>query len=283
MVNVPVLPAVSGHLLGGVLAAVLLGPELAVFVMASVLAIQALAFGDGGLLAWGANLVNMGLLPAGLVAIAKLGRTRQGRPASTALLAGCLALAATLLAAGLLVAEVAIGRGPLNAGGLPRFAEWMFGSHLLIGLAEGGLTAAVVGAVACFSARWASFRYQGACLASLAAGLLLLCWPLGSALPDGYERAAESAGMAHLLAGELAAVEEVGWLNGQIHQWQSVWLAYSTGSWGDGPAHAVAALVLSGGLALLGIGIPQWCARPLQPALATASKRGTPRRGKSSE
>src|SRR5512138_2943361 len=54
----------SGHLGGGLLLAVLLGPHAAFLVMASVVAVQALLFGDGGLLALGCNAVNLGLLPA---------------------------------------------------------------------------------------------------------------------------------------------------------------------------------------------------------------------------
>ena len=54
----------SGHLGGGLLLAILLGPHAAFVVIASVLTVQALFFADGGLLALGANLVNLGLLPA---------------------------------------------------------------------------------------------------------------------------------------------------------------------------------------------------------------------------
>jgi cobalt/nickel transport system permease protein len=60
MVNFPVVGGTSGHLLGAVLAAVLLGPWAATLVMASVIAVQSLLFQDGGLLAMGANIVNMG-------------------------------------------------------------------------------------------------------------------------------------------------------------------------------------------------------------------------------
>src|SRR5436305_151416 len=63
MVNFPLGPlAVSGHLIGGVLAAVMLGPWAGAVVMAAVLIVQCLLFGDGGLMALGANFVNMGLI-----------------------------------------------------------------------------------------------------------------------------------------------------------------------------------------------------------------------------
>src|SRR3954447_2181151 len=63
MVNFPV-GVCSGHLLGGVLAAVLLGPWGGAVVIAAVLLVQCLIFGDGGLTALGANFVNMGLIGA---------------------------------------------------------------------------------------------------------------------------------------------------------------------------------------------------------------------------
>ena len=64
MINFPVAGGTSGHLLGGALAAVVLGPWAAMLVMASVVALQALLFQDGGLLVMGANIFNMGLLTA---------------------------------------------------------------------------------------------------------------------------------------------------------------------------------------------------------------------------
>src|SRR5512140_3489193 len=62
MLNCPVAGGTSGHLMGGPLAAVLLGPAPAVVVMTCVLVVQALAFSDGGLTALGANAFNMGIV-----------------------------------------------------------------------------------------------------------------------------------------------------------------------------------------------------------------------------
>src|SRR4051794_32181182 len=62
MFNFQVVGGTSGHLLGGVLAAVLLGPWAATLVMASVIAVQALVFSDGGLVVMGANIFNMGII-----------------------------------------------------------------------------------------------------------------------------------------------------------------------------------------------------------------------------
>ena len=62
MLNLPILGGTSGHFLGGVLAAIFLGPYTASIIMASVFFVQALIFQDGGLTALGANIFNMGLL-----------------------------------------------------------------------------------------------------------------------------------------------------------------------------------------------------------------------------
>src|SRR5829696_9773454 len=64
MINFPVAGGTSGHLLGGALAAIVLGPWAAMLVMASVIGVQALLFQDGGLVVMGANILNMGLLTA---------------------------------------------------------------------------------------------------------------------------------------------------------------------------------------------------------------------------
>src|SRR5574338_722465 len=62
MINFPVAGGTSGHLLGGALAAILLGPWAGMLVMTAVIAVQALLFQDGGLLVMGANILNMGLI-----------------------------------------------------------------------------------------------------------------------------------------------------------------------------------------------------------------------------
>src|SRR5215212_8612074 len=62
MINFPVAGGTSGHLLGGALAAMILGPWAAMLVMTAVIAVQGLLFQDGGLLVMGANILNMGLI-----------------------------------------------------------------------------------------------------------------------------------------------------------------------------------------------------------------------------
>ena len=83
MINFPILPGTSGHLGGGVLLAILLGPHAATLVMASILIVQCLIFQDGGLLALGANIINMGIIPCylgyGLFHLLAGARPRTGR------------------------------------------------------------------------------------------------------------------------------------------------------------------------------------------------------------
>src|SRR5882757_5830047 len=62
MINFPILPGVSGHLLGGALAAILVGPWVGALCVSIVLTVQALVFADGGLTALGANITNMAII-----------------------------------------------------------------------------------------------------------------------------------------------------------------------------------------------------------------------------
>src|SRR4030042_1547954 len=66
MVNfqLPAMPGTSGHMVGAVLLAIILGPHLAAIVISSVVIVQCLIFQDGGLLALGCNIINIGLVPS---------------------------------------------------------------------------------------------------------------------------------------------------------------------------------------------------------------------------
>lgn len=136
--NLPTGFGVSGHLMGGALAAIILGsPFAAVFVLAIVLVIQALVFGDGGVLALGANMINMGVI-AGFVGFYSFTALKKkiGVPISAAV-AGWLAC---VIAASVCAVEIAIiGAVPLGVG-LPT----MFVYHALIGIIEAIITAVVV-------------------------------------------------------------------------------------------------------------------------------------------
>jgi cobalt/nickel transport system permease protein len=148
MINFPILPGASGHLLGGALVAILVGPWVGSLCIAIVLAVQALLFADGGLTALGANIVNMALVGvfAGYtvaIALRPLARRGRGGLVATAFVA---ALVNTVVAALAFVIEYAIG----GAGGasLGTVFTLMLGLHVLIGIGEGVITAATVGAVA---------------------------------------------------------------------------------------------------------------------------------------
>ena len=191
-VNVPVAPGVSGHLVGGVLLAALLGPALGAWTMAVVLAIQALILGDGGIAAWGANVINMALLPAAMAAVAqRLGHASLGSRRSL-VIAGMLAGIAVPAAAGLIVLEVALFRSAGELAGWATFAVAMLWTHAWIGVLEGIATAALVAAIAPIAARrnlqqgW-RIAFFGGTAALVIAALLL---PISSGLPDGYEVAA---------------------------------------------------------------------------------------------
>src|ERR1700757_3993310 len=109
MVNFPVGPLpISGHLLGGVLAAVMLGPWAGAVVLGAVLIVQCFLFGDGGLTSLGANFVNMGLIGSvlGYAIYAPIRRAIGGR-AGVMLGAMLAAWFSVLLAAGAFTVELA--------------------------------------------------------------------------------------------------------------------------------------------------------------------------------
>lgn len=148
MINFPILPGASGHLLGGALAAILVGPYVGALCVTIVLVVQALLFADGGLTALGANVTNMALIgtAAGFlvaVALRKFARKGKGGLAAVAFVS---AFVNTLLAATGFIVEYAIG----GAGGVEigKVALLMWGLHALIGIGEGLITAATVTSVA---------------------------------------------------------------------------------------------------------------------------------------
>lgn len=145
MLTFPVAAGTSGHVLGAALAAVLLGPWIACVLMTVVVAVQALAFADGGLAALGANVLNMGVLGALLAGFLVAGVLRVGRPGRTAYLAavGIAAWLAVMAGAAATSAELALsGTVPLGTV-LPA----MLGVHALIGVGEAVVTVSAVGAL----------------------------------------------------------------------------------------------------------------------------------------
>jgi len=147
MLNFPVANGTSGHLLGGVLAAVLVGPYAGALAVTVVLVVQALLFADGGLSALGLNVVNMALVGAYAgYGVFLLVRRLLGRSApSVATAAGVAAFTAPVLASIVFTVEYAIGGN--DAVSIGAVAGSMMGVHVLIGIGEGIITAIAVGAV----------------------------------------------------------------------------------------------------------------------------------------
>ncbi len=179
MMNFAVSGGTSGHLLGGVLAAALLGVPFGVLAMTLVLAVQALLFGDGGMLAFGANVVNMALIGVGIGGL--LRNVKLGQTGQAVLLAagGWLSVMVAALAAS---AELAFS----STHSFSTIAAAMLGSHAWIGLGEGIITAAA------WLALKDANRRQALLAPLMLACITALCLsPLASSLPDGLEKAAE--------------------------------------------------------------------------------------------
>ncbi len=209
MVNFPIAAGTSGHLIGGTLAAVLLGPWAGLLSIALVLSVQALIFGDGGIAALGANIFNMGVIGAvggGYVyqqcraLFAKMNDS-MGVPLSAAV-AGWTTVVVAALAGSL---QMAIAGKFL----LAEVLSGMLGIHVLIGLSEGLLTAGAVGLIyQLVPGLLADARSNGVAtdheqdrelsressagrarwtLLAIAVGISVLISPLASSAPDGLE------------------------------------------------------------------------------------------------
>ncbi|MGW4193572.1 energy-coupling factor ABC transporter permease [Streptomyces sp. NPDC005004] len=147
MLNFPVAAGTSGHLLGGALAAILVGPCTAVLCVSVVLLMQGVLFADGGLTALGVNITDMALTTTvvsyavfrGLLAL--LPRTRRSVTAASFV----AALVSVPAAAVVFTLIYAIG-GTTNVS-LGKVATAMIGVHVLIGIGEAVITALTVGAV----------------------------------------------------------------------------------------------------------------------------------------
>jgi len=147
MVAFPVAGGTSGHLLGGVLAAVLVGPWLGAVCVTVVVVVQALLFADGGLTALGLNVATMALVPAlvGGPAFSGLRRLLPRGPSGVVTASGLAAGGAVVLSALAFTAAYAVGG--TGTAPLAGVAAGMVGVHVLIGIGEGVITGLTVGAV----------------------------------------------------------------------------------------------------------------------------------------
>jgi cobalt/nickel transport system permease protein len=199
MVNFPVAGGTSGHLMGGVLVAALLGPSAAVVVLATVLLVQCLLFGDGGVSALGSNLFDMGILGAGggfLVyrAVASRLRGLRGKVAALAFSSWCSVVFAAIGCAG----QLAWSNTVAFATGFPVMTT----VHMLVGLGEGAISALVFLAIHrvrpdLTSGEEPATRSGGFGLGLLAVlGIAVFVAPFASPLPDALEATAHKLGFA---------------------------------------------------------------------------------------
>ncbi|MBO9387419.1 MAG: energy-coupling factor ABC transporter permease [Roseiflexus sp.] len=199
MINFPITGGTSGHLLGGVLAAVTLGPWGGILVMTAVIAIQALLFQDGGLLVMGANILSMGLITALIGYGLYRSVINQSQPVRLAVIgvAAWLSVMGAALATSLQL--WLSGTTPLNI-----VIPAMMGVHALIGIGEALIT---VAAVAFIMRTRLEVMEKGTCPGAgrgwiiggaIAALIVVLLSPLASADPDGLERVAEDMGFIDL-------------------------------------------------------------------------------------
>jgi cobalt/nickel transport system permease protein len=203
MVNFPVAGGTSGHLVGGVLVAVLLGPAAGVVVITSVLIVQCLLFTDGGIVALGANVFNMGVIgSAGGYAIYRgvrlLVRSETGRYLGVILGAWI----STVIAAACCAGELAWSG---TVAWTSAFTA-MTNLHMLIGVGEAVISVLVFSAIASARPDIVAEDPRGSTTgggrdyflygALMAVGLILFISPFASPWPDGLESVASSLGFA---------------------------------------------------------------------------------------
>jgi cobalt/nickel transport system permease protein len=217
----------SGHLGGGLLLTILLGPYAAFLTIASVLVVQSLFFADGGILALGCNIFNLGFFPA-FIAYPFIYRNIAGSQPGRARLTAAAIIAAVvglqLGAFSVVLETVASGISSLP---FPTFVVLMQPIHLAIGVVEGLVTAAVVSFVsaarpdiiraATEPVSLGSLPLRNVFLSFLAAALLtggIVSW-FASENPDGLEwaiakvtGAEEVTGTEDSVHGMLAALQE---------------------------------------------------------------------------
>jgi cobalt/nickel transport system permease protein len=196
MINFPIAGGTSGHLLGGALAAITLGPWAGMLVMTAVIAVQGLLFQDGGLLVMGANILNMGLLTS--VVGYGLYRSVMGKGQNARLVVAGLAAWLSVMTGALATSLQLWVSGTAR---LEIVVPAMLTVHALIGLGEALITVAALGFI--FRTRpdllgdeSASARgSRGWAFAGAAITLLvILLSPLASSNPDGLERVAGDLG-----------------------------------------------------------------------------------------
>jgi cobalt/nickel transport system permease protein len=204
----------SGHLGGGLILAILLGPYAAFLTIASVLVVQALFFADGGLLALGCNIFNLGIFPAFIAYPFIYRKIVVHQPTSGKILAGSLFAAVVGLQLGAFCVVLETVASGISSLPFATFVTLMQPIHLGIGVVEGLVTAVVVTAVA--KARPEILQYAGSAgswsVRKVAGGFLVVALLTGgvvswfaSANPDGLEWSiAKVTGKEEVEAGQSA-------------------------------------------------------------------------------
>jgi cobalt/nickel transport system permease protein len=209
MINFPVAGGTSGHLIGGALVAVLLGPAAGVVVVASVLIVQCFLFADGGVLALGANIFNMGIVATVTgYGVARAVRAflpgQRGQVAAMAFAGWCSAVIASVGCAAQLAWSGTVPWGVA----LPA----MVGVHMLIGIGEGLISALVLLAVLRTRPDLVLQDGQGPAASVrglvgyglvVALGLALFVAPFACPWPDGLEAVAARLGFGHRALSQL--------------------------------------------------------------------------------
>jgi cobalt/nickel transport system permease protein len=226
MFNVQIMPFSSAHLIGGVLLAWALGPPLGLLMMTAILALEAAMLGDGGLLALGVNVINMGVVPAVFVAAARQ-FTRGGGALRVGIVLAAVSLFATVTAAGLVVVEVTIGRSAAQLEGWSQFTAQMLSSHAVFGVLEAVITVSVVALLSGLKRPKGSpmrlSKTRSAIVAGSAIAIAVLSAPQfgwASTAPDGYETAVARAHDAGSPLGQLESAVAAGEFNGKVQGWQ---------------------------------------------------------------
>lgn len=193
----------SGHIVGGIFLSFLLGPNIAFGVMALILALQCLMFGDGGLMALGCNILNMAFVscyiayPLIAKPIADKIGGRKGKAVGS--FAGCIA---GLELGALLVCAETFASG-ISELPFAVFAANMLPIHIVIGAAEGVLTAAALYAAEKLSEKSFRTMFAALCAAALVTGGCLSYF--ASSFPDGLEWSIENVTGEETLSGVTAA------------------------------------------------------------------------------
>lgn len=205
MINFPVAGGTSGHMIGATLAAIVLGPWLAVLVMTAVIVLQALLFQDGGLVVMGANILIMGVIPV----IISYGLFRMVAQRSKNIKLATAGLAAWLSVMGAALVTALL----LGFSGTSSFrvvVPAMLGIHAVIGLGEALITAAALSFI--MRARPQLVHESGTAGGRgwMVGGvvvilLVLLISPFASSFPDGLEWVAQQQGFIN--AAKAAPVE----------------------------------------------------------------------------